>query len=254
MAQAKLINAVKEQYNNSKYADLTIKCGHQKWWAHKLIVCPLSPFFATACDGNFKEAEEGVIPLDHDDPSVVEAMLEYMYKLNYRDDHGTDVDGAVVPPIVFNVQVLILADKYDIPDLAALAEAKFNTQACDEWKGAAFADAAALVFATDTKLADAMREVVLQVAVLHAKEFDTEGLGAKFLEAVVSVPALGLALWRRQIYAKDSTGSQTHTCVKCPQGCSSTVCVDLRHAQFHQLWCTTCRTYLAVERWKKCEA
>ncbi|KAK3648414.1 hypothetical protein LTR56_007531 [Elasticomyces elasticus] len=211
MAQAKLINSVKEQYNNPQYADLTIKCGHRSWWAHKVIVCPQSPFFAKACDGNFREAKEGVIPLDHDDPSVVEAMLEYMYKLDYHDDHGTDVDGAVVPPIVFNVHILILADKYDILDLAKLAEVKSSTQARDEWKGAAFADAAALVFATDTKLADAMREVVLQVAVLHAEDFDTEVLGAKFREAVASVPALGLALWRRQIYAKDSTGSQTHT-------------------------------------------
>ncbi|KAK4958235.1 hypothetical protein LTR10_004661 [Elasticomyces elasticus] len=253
MAEKSLVNSVKEQYKNPKYTDLTIKCGHREWQVHKFVVCSQSPFFAKACDGSFKEAEEGVIPLDHDDPSVIEAMVEYMYNFSYHDDHGMGVDGTVLSPIVFNVHVLILADKYDMPGLARLAEMKYSTQAFNEWQEAAFADAVALVWAIDAKFADVVREVAIQVALLHAKEFDTDVVGAKFREAVGSVPALGLALWRRQIYAKETTGRETHTWCKCPQGCSNTVCVDWSYAQSYQIWCGVCRTYLAVERWKKCE-
>lgn len=124
---------------------------------HKAIVCSRSVFFARACDVGMKESHEGedilwsiqvtaepvadhlgVIWLNGDEPSVVEAMLYYLYHFNFVD---SDFAPATIPPIVFNVRVHSIADKYDIPDLGKLAADKFLVRCRAEWKTAEFAKA-----------------------------------------------------------------------------------------------------------------
>ena len=41
-------------YLSSDYSDLTIICGNKTIPAHRIIVCARSPYFRTACDGQFK--------------------------------------------------------------------------------------------------------------------------------------------------------------------------------------------------------
>lgn len=53
-AERRILKNVRNLFNNSKYADFTIKCGDRQWPVHKAIICLHSDFFAAACKGPFQ--------------------------------------------------------------------------------------------------------------------------------------------------------------------------------------------------------
>ncbi|KAK4961874.1 hypothetical protein LTR10_002367 [Elasticomyces elasticus] len=196
-AQAPLINALKKAFQNSKHSDLIIRCADNRWDVHKLIVCSQSPVLAKACEGAFKEAEEGLITLHEDDPWVVEAMLEFIYTLDFDDSYS---DIAETPPIVFTVNLHMAADKFDIPGLRKLTALKFHAQALAEWKTAGFAEAAALVFNAGVAVDESLREIVVSIATKNAKQLLSQDEVGRCFHAVASAtPALAVALWQRQV-------------------------------------------------------
>jgi hypothetical protein len=44
----------RELLETGKFSDLTIKCRGESFKVHKAVICPLSPFFMKACDGEFQ--------------------------------------------------------------------------------------------------------------------------------------------------------------------------------------------------------
>jgi len=109
----------------NKNPDLIITCGERKWHVHKHIMSKKSPFFDAACNGQFKESEERIVPLDVDEPAVIEAMLKYIYVSKYSDEGASNLQEAI-EPLVFNMCMYIIADKYNIYSLTALATEKFK--------------------------------------------------------------------------------------------------------------------------------
>nr|OQO30860.1 hypothetical protein B0A51_01483 [Rachicladosporium sp. CCFEE 5018] len=112
-----MLAGIHARLNDGRYSDLTINTQGRGWKVHKVIVCTACEFFEKACDGNFKEAAEGVINLPDDDPDAVQVMLEFFYNGDfldsddywYSDSHRICVD------------LYHLADKYMLPLLKARA-------------------------------------------------------------------------------------------------------------------------------------
>ncbi|KAK3640303.1 hypothetical protein LTR56_011899 [Elasticomyces elasticus] len=213
-AQAPLINALKNAFHNPKHSDLIIRCADNRWTVHKVIVCSQSPVLAKACEGRFKEAEEGLITLQEDDPRVVEAMLQFIYTLDF-DDSCHDADE--MPAIVFNVNVHIAADKFDIPVLRKLTAFKFHAYALTKWDTAGFAEAAALVFDAGTAVEESLREIVVSIATKNAKKLlGQDEVGTRFHAVASATPALAVALWQRQVEGKMEEAEAAE--VKDPKG------------------------------------
>ncbi|KAK4901663.1 hypothetical protein LTR27_001435 [Elasticomyces elasticus] len=251
-----LADAVKNLWAHKKHADLTVICAERSWRVHKIILCAQSPFFAKACDGDFKasdldgpiEAETGVITLKEDDPSAVAAMLDYVYNFDYPDDANHD-NTESISPILFNLQVYVLADKYDIPHLGRIAESKFCQRANEDWKDAAFAEAAALVFIEDAGAAAELRWLVVELATLHSLGLSKDDVGTRFQEVVGSVPALGLALWLKQIGVRDYP--KYHWCL-CPSlNCGARVFLYKWLDGEDDVWCTVCVSRHEARKWRE---
>jgi len=134
--------------------------------------------------------------LHDDDPDVVNAMLRFMYAFDFDDDSDHDHnDESRMAPIVFDVHVNVVADKYDMTALANLAAAKFGRRAESEWRTPAFADAAELVYTLPSNPSNIiLRNVITKVACAQANALYTEDIGARFREVAGSVPQLGSEL------------------------------------------------------------
>jgi len=69
--------------------------------------------------------KRGNVPLDVDEPAVIEAVLKYIYVSKYSDEGASNLQEAI-EPLVFNMCMYIIADKYNIYSLTALATEKFK--------------------------------------------------------------------------------------------------------------------------------
>jgi speckle-type POZ protein len=98
--------------------------------------------------------------LKEDEASVVEAMLRFMYQFDY-DSSGSDQ--ARVSPLIFNVKVYSIADKYDVPALKLQAKGKFEDAAETCWNMDDFPHAITEIYAsipaTDRGLSDPVVEI-----------------------------------------------------------------------------------------------
>ncbi|KAK4900857.1 hypothetical protein LTR27_002040 [Elasticomyces elasticus] len=252
-AQAPLINALKNAFHDPKHSDLIIRCADNRWDVHKVIVCSQSPVLAKACEGAFKEAEEGLITLQEEDPRVVEALLQFIYTLDF-DDSCHDVDE--MPAIVFTVDVHIAADKFDIPGLRKLTASKFRAYALTKWDTAGFAEAAALVFNAGIAVEKSLRESVVTIATKNAKQLlGQDEVGKRFHAVASATPALAVALWQRQVEEKtegaaadevEETKRQGYRCpvMRC-RAIKQTIdkdCVNI---------CNSCGAGYTVDMWAK---
>ncbi|KAJ9306773.1 hypothetical protein DTO217A2_3760 [Paecilomyces variotii] len=142
-----LIASFQSFFASSTFSDLTIITKDQEFKVHKLIVCSQSGFFARLFKQNWKEAEENVVRLNEDDPRAVEAMVHFMYGFNYNNsgsEHGR------VSPMLLNVKVYQVADKYDIPKLKAQAKENFTVAINKCWEMDDFPTAIEDAYSTTT--------------------------------------------------------------------------------------------------------
>ncbi|KAK4900854.1 hypothetical protein LTR27_002037 [Elasticomyces elasticus] len=190
-AQTVLLNAVKRMFDEPKYSDLNVYCDNLHWSVHKAIVCPQSPFFAKACNGNFKEGNENVITLQEDNAAVVGEMLRWMYTFSYNDVPSDQS----MPALTFNVHMQIIADKYDMPGLATLAAVKFAELAEVQWKEQELADAAALVFTNCVDRDEQLRKTIFSITTKYGEKLRHGVEGVHLRKMVACTPVLGLALW-----------------------------------------------------------
>jgi speckle-type POZ protein len=75
---------------------------------------------------SYKETSERKVEIKDFDPSVVEAMLCFVYSFDYRNTCGTS-------SMIFDAQVYQIADKYDIPALKAHSKEKFASAVAAGW-------------------------------------------------------------------------------------------------------------------------
>jgi hypothetical protein len=160
-----------------------------------------------------QEAKEGKINLDNDEPEAVEAMLHYMYHGSYVDPGNAPQD---IAPILLDVRMFIIADKYFIKPLKSVTRAKFAQHCADEWKSADFALAIREIYATE--LSDtSVKDIAIKTIREHTGEFFTdrdtyEGIH----KAMRDIPAFGADVLGELAATKYDFGNLLKWKLKCP--------------------------------------
>ncbi|KAI1497612.1 BTB/POZ protein [Biscogniauxia marginata] len=69
----------KSLLESGMFADVTVTCKDKTWKLHKAIICPRSPYFLKAFDGNFNEAKTGTLILHDQNPKDVDVIITFLY-------------------------------------------------------------------------------------------------------------------------------------------------------------------------------
>ncbi|KXT03678.1 hypothetical protein AC578_5172 [Pseudocercospora eumusae] len=166
-----LAGCIARVFHSHEYSDLVIKCeGHSlEWSTHKLVVCAYSDVLAATLHRGAQleeKSQKNDIKLD-DDPQAIEAMLYYMYNLDYGDFSNSPDH---VAAIIMDVKVFTIADKYNIKALMDLAAEKFELRCSEQWRESVFADAIKQVYTVAPDHDDRLKRIVIDTVQEHAAQ------------------------------------------------------------------------------------
>ncbi|KJX94171.1 hypothetical protein TI39_contig4211g00012 [Zymoseptoria brevis] len=111
--------ATEELLDSSLFSDLTIICGDTYHQVHKVVLY--------AHGGKFREIAESAhaaITLNDKKPAVLDAVIQYLYRLDFAAPQGYELD-----EFLFAANVYFMAMKYGVRGLPQLALEKF-AEAC----------------------------------------------------------------------------------------------------------------------------
>ncbi|MCJ1475053.1 hypothetical protein MMC13_003713 [Lambiella insularis] len=141
----------------SEYSDFTVNCGGKTWRIHRAIVCSRSAYFKKACDGAFKEAQEGLLVFNDEDPTLIEEMLMYLYTMDYPQ---VSASATGAKAMVLDAKMYGIADKYALPDLKKKAFKAFQLDITDSVSDPLFAEAADYVYGSTPVSDRGLRDLV----------------------------------------------------------------------------------------------
>ncbi|KAE9971341.1 hypothetical protein BLS_004477 [Venturia inaequalis] len=148
-----------------KHSDLIIKCEGDTHTVHKVFMCAHSTWFTKACEAGFEEAKPGEVSLEEEDPTVVKAMVEAIYRGDYS--HGKkDVPSA---SLQFHAMVYALGVKYDVPLLRKLAKAKFGSGCEGAPKTHHLSDAIEELYTSTLSSNRGLRDIAIRTAIRDGK-------------------------------------------------------------------------------------
>lgn len=141
---------------------------------------------------NDQESVKDAIELQEDDPRAVEAMINFMYGRDY-DSSGNS--SGRISPILFNIKVYLVADKYGIETLKRLSKEKFDKVASSCWDMDDFPHAITEVYIESSHAE--LQNTIAMVAHQHVRELlkkedfqlvlsETSGFASHLLRLVTS--------------------------------------------------------------------
>jgi len=159
-----LMDGMTSLYATGENSDLTILCSGKEWKVHKFCLAAQSEFFRAAFRSDSSETKTGRMSLHEEDPRAVEAMIQYLYTLEY-----ISTTTGLLSQIILDVRVYVLADKYLVPGLREWAAQSFNDNAFDLWFTPDFLAAVREVYRTTAaNKTNPLKQSIVKVAMGYA--------------------------------------------------------------------------------------
>ncbi|QVM07886.1 hypothetical protein D8B26_002583 [Coccidioides posadasii str. Silveira] len=202
-----LFTSLKGYLASGQFADLTIRVADEEFKVHKVIVCGQSEFFSRMFSSDWKENVNNEVKLGEVDPSAVEAMIHFMYGIDY-DSSGSS--RGRVSPLFFNAQIYALAEEYEVQKLKELAKEKFATSVRACWDMDDFPPVIVEVYNTTPSADRGLRDVIVNTCVEHIEPLL---LKEAFLDVLESCNHFAADI-ARQLASKPSKPSK-YRCSQC---------------------------------------
>ncbi|RAL03460.1 BTB/POZ domain-containing protein [Aspergillus ibericus CBS 121593] len=157
-----LLSSMKSYFLSGEFSDLTICTVDREIKVHRLVVCGQSEFFSRLYKRSWIE----------DDPQAIEAMIRFMYGLDYYDNSSHD--RGCNSPLLFNIRLYQVADKYTVPQLKRRAQETFETVAKRCWQMDDFSTAIAEAYECTTPADRGLRGPLVEISLKHLRDFLTQ--------------------------------------------------------------------------------
>ncbi|KAB8263878.1 BTB/POZ protein [Aspergillus pseudonomiae] len=159
--------SIKKFFVSSDFSDLTICTADQEFKVHRLVVCGQSAYFSRLFKGNWTESVDNTVQLKSDDPRAIEAMIHFMYGFEY-DSSGSNLGR--VSPMLFNINVYQVADKFGVPQLKQKAKEKFEAIARTCWVMDDYPTAISEAYQRTHKEDRGLRDILVHISHEHLEK------------------------------------------------------------------------------------
>jgi speckle-type POZ protein len=157
-----------------------------------------------------QEKSENAISLCDDDSSTVEAMIHHMYGFDYNSSGN---ESRRVSPMLFNVKVYHIADKYDVPELKKAAKEKFETTVKACWQMDDFPVAISEVYKGTLETDRGLRDPIVTMSTEHIDQLQEDDGFRRVLESTARFAAdLALNLAQRNVQGSKTTKYRCPSC------------------------------------------
>ncbi|KAJ5534937.1 hypothetical protein N7527_001191 [Penicillium freii] len=166
-------------------------------------------------DPNGKDGEEArTFEIKDEHPRVVEAMIRSFYGLHYDANQSE----RQMCPLLFNVQVYAIANRFEVEYLKTQAKLTFVTLAQDNWNTDEFLTAALEAYKTTPKSDRGLRDVVVAVCQKHRRELREKKAFEKLVQETPGLATDLVLLSHRWLPQSASTRVrlvQSFSCLSC---------------------------------------
>ncbi|OOF96480.1 hypothetical protein ASPCADRAFT_4523 [Aspergillus carbonarius ITEM 5010] len=242
---AGLSASVQSYFSSGEFSDLTICTINQEFKVHRLVVCGQSEYFSRMFKRDWVETTESLVRFEDDDPEAIQAMIQFMYGIDY--DSSNSGDGRPCP-LLFAVKMYQVADKYAVPRLQQRAKKSFQTIAKTCWQMDDFSTAIAEAYRCTTKTDRSLRDPLVEISREHIDELRNKDEFQKVLEETTGFAA---DLVQSMAQSKATTVSLSAKKYRCPS-CSSIWDPEVHDRQPKEScpycgWMRTIRTPFIIE-------
>ncbi|KAL8709641.1 MAG: hypothetical protein Q9225_007419 [Loekoesia sp. 1 TL-2023] len=224
------VNETEEPFNsrfqrwkdNHKPSDLTIHCGDDSFEVHQAVVCPQCEFFTTDSPSDsfrrfiFKKPSSIIMPRG-ESLMTVQRLLSYLYTGDYGDVDvahstpffvrrlsSTKIDEQRHELLVLHITMYACGDKYGVPPLKTLAQARFKELTTQHWPFKDFPALVGKVYAATSPKDRGLKDIIFQICLDHFDELMAGPVWTRIME-VEGTAALAAELLPGVVKVKDET-------------------------------------------------
>lgn len=170
---------------------------------------------------------------------MVNELIRHMYAFKIDDQAALPWLGS----LVFMVHVVIIADKYDVPRVAKLAETRFSERANTDWATDDFATAIELIYGSTALLKSELPRCVVRIALAHEHVVFAEGKRNAIRAVADRVPEFATALasgmhHKIALTAQAVQGLKSYQCKHCHN-----VAFEKNMPANLNIYCRSCNTF-----------
>ncbi|KAK7536832.1 uncharacterized protein J3D65DRAFT_667559 [Phyllosticta citribraziliensis] len=229
---------------NGSHSDFRIRDRDgSEWLVHKIILCLQSEYFERMLNParNYTELRNGVVELKDEPPNVIEAVVNYFYRLDYSDEDMDDDHSK----LLFHILVYAAGETFRVPGLKDAAKQHFidalHPLSFDEIN---FPRLVQEIYASTVHSDRGLRDVVVQLTRDRIDEArNTEGFEDELEDITQFFRDLS-----------DSSTSELHQLKSLPRytcrWCTATMFVDFPLEEDDEFYCPICGEIQDSEMWQ----
>ncbi|KAL1614604.1 hypothetical protein SLS56_012060 [Neofusicoccum ribis] len=182
-SQEAFMRGIANLFNSTLYSDVQVRCKNGDTYpCHTVVLCTQSKFLAQALDPKLgsKGSQGNIITISDEDPMIVKAVLEFLYRFDYSVPKGMSLEAQ----LDLHIRIYNVGKFQDVEGLRDTTKFHFLALLEETYKRSMFGTAVRLAYGATTGSDHGLKDILVECAM---DKFDELKKDQKFLDVMSEV-------------------------------------------------------------------